>query len=88
MAYFKRQIGQQQPDGSYALSSGDNSLITSILSAGTFFGALGAAPIANKLGRRYGIMVYLILFSIGVGMQTGGTSEFRRFYRPSSTQAY
>ncbi|GAA5837734.1 hypothetical protein JCM3766R1_000568 [Sporobolomyces carnicolor] len=74
MAYFKRQMGRLQPDGSYALTSGDNSLITSILSAGTFVGALAAAPIANKLGRRYGIMCYLVLFAIGVGMQTGGTT--------------
>jgi len=73
MAYFTRQMGDLQPDGTYALSSGDNSLITSILSAGTFVGALGAAPIGNKLGRRYGIMAYLVLFCIGVACQTGGT---------------
>ena len=72
MDYFKRQIGSLQPDGSYALSSGDNSLVTSILSAGTFVGALFAGAVANKIGRRFGIMAYLVLFCIGVGLQTGG----------------
>ncbi|GAA5996172.1 hypothetical protein JCM5350_000491 [Sporobolomyces pararoseus] len=74
MDYFKRQIGSLQPDGSYALSSGDNSLVTSILSAGTFVGALFAGAVANKIGRRFGIMAYLVLFCIGVGLQTGGKS--------------
>lgn len=50
---------------SYELSSGRDSLVTSILSVGTFVGALCAFPIGDKLGRRYGIMAYLVLFTIG-----------------------
>ncbi|GAA6059048.1 hypothetical protein JCM10212_001273 [Sporobolomyces blumeae] len=72
MPYFQRQMGNLQPDGTYALSSGDNSLITSILSAGTFVGALCASPLGNTLGRRFGIIAGLVLFCIGVGLQTGG----------------
>lgn len=34
------------------LQTADKSLITSILAAGTFFGALAGAPIADALGRR------------------------------------
>jgi len=31
-------FGELQPDGAYRISSGTNSLVTSILSAGTFVG--------------------------------------------------
>ncbi|ORY49729.1 general substrate transporter [Leucosporidium creatinivorum] len=58
----------------YEITSGDNSLITSILSAGTFVGALGAYPVGDRLGRRFGIIAYLGLFCIGVALQTGATS--------------
>ncbi|GAA5881110.1 hypothetical protein JCM5296_000847 [Sporobolomyces johnsonii] len=70
MGYFAQLMGHQQADGTYALTSGQNSLITSILSAGTFVGALGAYPAGDRLGRRYGIMAYLVLFCIGVACQT------------------
>ena len=38
MDSWLRIFGTLQPDGTYLLSSGDNSLVTSILSAGTFCG--------------------------------------------------
>lgn len=60
------------PDGTHVLSSGKNSLVTSILSAGTFCGALAAYPVGDTLGRRFGIIAYLGLFVIGVALQTGG----------------
>ncbi|KAM0748130.1 MFS monosaccharide transporter [Meredithblackwellia eburnea MCA 4105] len=60
-----------QSDGT--LSTGRDSLVTSILSAGTFVGALLAYPI-GKRSKRFGIMVYLVLFCIGVALQTGGKS--------------
>ncbi|KAL8292787.1 hypothetical protein RQP46_001399 [Phenoliferia psychrophenolica] len=52
-------------EGIPTLSSGRDSLITSILSAGTFCGALLAYPVGDWAGRRYGICLYLILFCIG-----------------------
>jgi MFS family permease len=42
----------------------------SILSAGTFFGALAAAPLADLSGRRIGLMVTLVIFCFGVILQT------------------
>ncbi|GAA6062675.1 hypothetical protein JCM10212_002498 [Sporobolomyces blumeae] len=74
MPYFLTLFGKQQADGTYALTSAQNSLITSILSAGTFFGALGAYPAGDFLGRRFGIIAYLFLFAIGVALQTGASS--------------
>jgi hypothetical protein len=38
MNAWVRIFGKLQADGTYALSSGTNSLVTSILSAGTFVG--------------------------------------------------
>ncbi|GAA6017582.1 hypothetical protein JCM11491_005291 [Sporobolomyces phaffii] len=65
-------FGELQPNGNYEISSGTNSLVTSILSAGTFVGALLAAPIGDFLGRRLGVIAYLCVFCLGVALQTGG----------------
>jgi MFS family permease len=58
------------------LTASDNSLIVSILSAGTFFGALAAAPLADMLGRRLGLMFATgFVFNLGVILQTVATSQ-------------
>ena len=58
------------------LPSSQNSLIVSILSAGTFFGALFAAPMADLLGRRIGLMLSCaVVFNLGVIFQTAATSQ-------------
>jgi predicted MFS family arabinose efflux permease len=56
------------------VTSEQTSLIVSILSAGTFFGALTAAPTADYLGRRLGLVVCNVVFCIGVVLQTIATS--------------
>ncbi|KAI0285757.1 MFS monosaccharide transporter [Russula aff. rugulosa BPL654] len=61
------------PDG-YGISSSQRSLIVSILSAGTFFGALSAAPIADSIGRKWGLVVACLVFSLGVVLQTAATA--------------
>ncbi|KDQ19558.1 hypothetical protein BOTBODRAFT_28136 [Botryobasidium botryosum FD-172 SS1] len=60
--------------GNLALSTGTESLIVSILSAGTFVGALIAGPTADTLGRKLGIIVACLVFSVGVAMQTASTA--------------
>merc|ERR1712093_226160 len=62
MPYFLEQFGDAtgDPANPYVLPSGRDSLITSILSAGTFVGALLAYPVGDFLGRRYGIMAFLV----------------------------
>jgi MFS family permease len=73
MPYWKQEFSTQA-DGQ--ISSAQDSLIVSILSAGTFFGALTAAPFGDLLGRRLGLMVSAgIVFNIGVIMQTAATSQ-------------
>ncbi|GAA6035474.1 hypothetical protein JCM8097_000272 [Rhodosporidiobolus ruineniae] len=70
MDIFKEHYGDLQPDGSYEISTSTDSLITSILSAGTFIGALSAGPILGWCGRRIGLGIYLLIFAAGVAMQT------------------
>ncbi|RDH26955.1 general substrate transporter [Aspergillus welwitschiae] len=53
----------------YALSSWQKSLVTSILSAGTFLGALLGGEVAERIGRRLTIMLSCFLFACGVAGQ-------------------
>ncbi|EGN96652.1 hypothetical protein SERLA73DRAFT_140303 [Serpula lacrymans var. lacrymans S7.3] len=58
----------------YTITSSQESLVVSILSAGTFFGALLGAPAADILGRKWGIIFSGLVFCIGVAMQTASTA--------------
>ena len=57
-----------------AITSSQSSEIVSILSAGTFFGALTAAPTGDFFGRRGGLMVTIGVFCVGVVLQTIATA--------------
>ncbi|KAG9310128.1 putative MFS monosaccharide transporter [Chiua virens] len=56
--------------GQSVLTGPHNSLITSILSAGTFFGALMAGDLADWYGRRPTIIAGCVVYIIGVILQT------------------
>ncbi|KAF8637574.1 hypothetical protein AX17_002643 [Amanita inopinata Kibby_2008] len=58
----------------YVISSSQQSLVVSILSAGTFFGALFGAPVADLVGRKWGIVLACGIFAIGIIMQTASTA--------------
>lgn len=53
----------------YYLPTNHKSLVVSILSAGTFFGALLAFPMADRVGRKWGIIASCGVFCLGVGLQ-------------------
>ncbi|KAF8165953.1 monosaccharide importer [Crassisporium funariophilum] len=53
----------------FYLATNDKSLVVSILSAGTFFGALLAFPMGDMVGRKWGIVASCVVFSLGVGLQ-------------------
>ncbi|KAF9006084.1 MFS monosaccharide transporter [Cyathus striatus] len=76
MKSFLRTFGfvQEGTATGYAISSSNESLIVSILSAGTFFGALIGAPTADYIGRKWGIVFACLVFSVGVAMQTAATA--------------
>ncbi|KAF2153614.1 putative MFS monosaccharide transporter [Myriangium duriaei CBS 260.36] len=55
--------------GQKSLSSSHNSLIVSILSCGTFFGALIAGDVAELIGRRFTVIIGCGIYIIGVILQ-------------------
>jgi len=57
------------------ISTSQNSLIVSILSVGTFFGALTAAPVGDYLGRRLGLIFSCAWFTFGVILQVASTAQ-------------
>jgi MFS transporter, SP family, sugar:H+ symporter len=66
-------ISEDEPTG-YTLSASQKSLIVSILSAGTFFGALIGGQCAEWIGRRLTIMVSCLIFAIGVAIQVAAST--------------
>jgi len=58
----------------WAIPSSQHSLIVSILSAGTFFGALLSGDSADFFGRRNTVIGSCAIFLIGVAMQIASTS--------------
>ncbi|KZT08817.1 general substrate transporter [Laetiporus sulphureus 93-53] len=67
---FVERFGQQNSDGSYTLSSSRQSIITSLLSAGTIVGSLGQAFTSDRFGRRGSILMWSFIFTIGTVIQT------------------
>jgi MFS family permease len=55
------------PDGSANTKKTNevSSNVVSVLQAGAFFGALGSAPISNRIGRRWTLVVFTLIFSLG-----------------------
>lgn len=76
MGYWKNlfSTGFTNEKGERDVDASQSSLIVSILSAGTFFGALTAAPTADFLGRRLGLVASNIVFCVGVILQTIATA--------------
>jgi MFS family permease len=58
----------------FVLSSSNNSLIVSIFSAGTFFGALFAGDLADWIERRTTIITGRVVFAIGVVIQLASST--------------
>lgn len=55
--------------GQSTLSSSHNSLIVSILSAGTFFGAIAAGDVAERIGRKWTVIIGCLVYLFGVVIQ-------------------
>ncbi|KAK3168226.1 hypothetical protein OEA41_004672 [Lepraria neglecta] len=81
MPYFIRQYtGLQYPDPNdkaavtaFHLPASDQSLTTSILSCGTFFGALIAGDLADMIGRRTTIITGCGIFTVGCILEVAST---------------
>lgn len=68
------------PDGTPYLSTQRQSLITSLLSAGTFFGSLIQAYTTDlRWGRRGAIFGWAVIFTIGCVIETASTHSITQF---------
>ncbi|KAK9772129.1 putative Major facilitator superfamily (MFS) profile domain-containing protein [Seiridium cardinale] len=66
--------GYRDAKGHLDVSPSQSSAIVSILSAGTFFGALGSPIMADSVGRRWGLISSCFVFILGVIFQTASTA--------------
>ena len=57
-------------EGNPVVTTTQTSLVVSLLSAGTFVGALLAGPAGDYLGRRLGLVASCVVFMVGVALQT------------------
>src|SRR5258706_1005409 len=69
MQVFLERFGEQDSTGKYSFSNVRSGLIVGLLSIGTLIGALVAAPLSNKFGRRMCIPWWALIFAIGVTIQ-------------------
>lgn len=79
---FKKDFGL--PVGESGFASSENakvsSNVVSLLTAGAFFGAIFSAFINDRLGRRYGLMIFAVIFLIGAALQVGTHHEIGMIY--------
>jgi MFS family permease len=72
------------PTGSSGFASAKNvyisSNVVSLLTAGCFFGAIAAAFLNERFGRRYSLMFFTVIFLIGAVVQTGAHHEIGMIY--------
>ncbi|KAK6216810.1 hexose transporter [Colletotrichum tabaci] len=75
MSYWQRlfSTGYVNTAGNPDVSPSQESAIVSILSAGTFFGALASPLLADSIGRRLGLAASCWVFNLGVVLQTIAT---------------
>jgi MFS transporter, SP family, sugar:H+ symporter len=74
MKNFLRAFADQK--NPLAFSNVRSGLIVGMLSIGTLIGALISGPIANipKIGRKYSIVAWTVVFCVGVAVQIGSSS--------------
>lgn len=77
MPYWLQEFSTGATDattGDPTITAAQKSEIVSLLSAGTFFGALTAAPTADYFGRKWGLQITVMVFTFGVVLQTAATA--------------
>ncbi|KAH7132150.1 MFS monosaccharide transporter-like protein [Dendryphion nanum] len=76
MKDFRDRFGQHRSDGTPYFSNVRSGLIVALLSIGTLFGALIGAPIADWIGRKYSIVFWCLIFSVGMIVQITATDKW------------
>lgn len=82
MSSFKDDFGLPQGSDGFAdeKNASVSSNVVSLLTAGSFFGAIAAAFINEKWGRLYTLMGFCMLFNIGAALQTATSGNIGMIY--------
>ncbi|CAI7585478.1 unnamed protein product [Penicillium viridicatum] len=82
LSSFKKDFGL--PVESSGFSDEKNAQISSnvvsLLTAGCFFGSIFAAYMNDRLGRRYSLMIFAVIFLVGAAVQVGAHHEIGMIY--------
>ncbi|KAL4870027.1 hypothetical protein BDV12DRAFT_166908 [Aspergillus spectabilis] len=73
---FKVRFAERQPNGEYVFSNVRNGLIVGLLSIGTMIGALIAAPLADRVGRKMSITFWSVIHIVGIIIQIATDSNW------------
>ncbi|ETN43139.1 uncharacterized protein HMPREF1541_02297 [Cyphellophora europaea CBS 101466] len=76
MPDFLDRFGQRKANGEPYFSDVRSGLIVALLSIGTLIGALIAAPIADKIGRRLSVTFWSIIVSVGFIIQIAANTAW------------
>jgi sugar porter (SP) family MFS transporter len=79
---FKKDFGLPTDKSGFASSRNAkiSSNVVSLLTAGCFFGAIAAAFLNERFGRRYALMLFCTIFLIGAAVQTGAHHAIGQIY--------
>ncbi|EAU36801.1 hypothetical protein ATEG_03527 [Aspergillus terreus NIH2624] len=69
MKDFLQRYGELNSEGTYYFSNARSGLIVALLSIGTLIGALIAAPIADRVGRKWSITGWCLMLCVGITIQ-------------------
>ncbi|KKA17090.1 Uncharacterized protein T310_9267 [Rasamsonia emersonii CBS 393.64] len=69
MDNFLQRYGEPNGDGQYHFTNARSGVIVALLSIGTLMGALAAAPIADRVGRKWSISGWCVILCAGITVQ-------------------